>query len=193
MASTKVSPSPPASSIIRGIRLALRAVRSIPGKRAFKQPDRGFAALVSQHYAHDVEAAGGMPIAFQSPYITLGDRQDVQFLGGIDCHLRRHEAALCLGLDLNETEYATVPSDQIDFASIVRRAEVLRDNAIALIPEMEVGFHLSAAGGREMLRFLPAEMMRRIIQGTGDESGEPEHKLSTVNKALNLNCSSTNQ
>ena len=135
----------------------------------------GLPLVVSQHDADDIKSTSGTPITRQSPDVAPRDRQDVQPFVGINCHLRRHEARLRVGLDFDEAKYAMVPSDQVDLASVVRRAEVLRDNTIALVPKIEVGFHLAAASGHEMFGRRLAEMAGRISK---------ERATSRVNQSI---------
>lgn len=90
-----------------------------------------------------------------------------------------------VGLNFDEAEHAVVPSDQFDLASIVGCAEVLRDDALTLIPKMKVGLRFAAPGGDEVLRLDRAKIAGDGIQGTNDELGEPEHDRSTVNIPLN--------
>jgi hypothetical protein len=60
-----------------------------------------------------------------------------------------------MGLHLDEAEHASVPSNQIDFAPVVWRVKVLRDDAITLIQQVKVSLHLTAARSRKMFWLLP--------------------------------------
>jgi hypothetical protein len=157
---------PPTVPLKRAMTLTLRMTARLPRVRSFIQPDCELAVFISQYDADNVEAASGSSIARQAPHVTLRDRQDVHFLGGIDGHLRRGEARVRLRLHFDEAQYAMVPSNQIDLAPVVRRAEVLGDDAIALVPEMEVSFHLATAGSHKMLRLRLSKMASGGVQRT---------------------------
>lgn len=80
-----------------------------------------------------------------------------------------------VGFYLNEAKDAAVPSNQVNLAPILRSAEILRDDAVALVPQVKVGFRLTTASDSEMLRFGLAQPARGRIQRTYDELGEPVH------------------
>jgi len=95
---------------------------------------------------------------------------------------RRHQPGLGVGLHLDEAEDTMIPCDQIDLSPVLWRAKILSDDAITSFAEIEVGFHFAATGDPKMFGFLLAKAAGDCVQGTHDESGEPEHSIQTGNK-----------
>lgn len=157
------------------MKFGLSATTRRPGECFLVKPDGRIAIFVSQHHADDVESASSGFIATQPLHIASCDRNDVQLLGCIDGHLRRHEAWVRMCLHFYEAKYASVPSDQVDLTSTMGRTEVLRDDTIALVSEVEVRFHLAATGRDKVLRIFSAKTPGRNVQEPRDESSEVEH------------------
>jgi len=62
------------------------------------------------------------------------------------------EVFVFAGLDLDKYQFIAVPRDKIDFAPTFARAEITRDDAIALVVQMAVGRVFSTPAGTQMLR-----------------------------------------
>lgn len=71
-------------------------------------------------------------------------------LGGVNRRLWRHQACLRVSFDLDEAEHTLVPSNHVDFAVIVRCAEILGHDAIPQAAQVKVSFHFTTVGSLQV-------------------------------------------
>ena len=168
---------PPAPSFTDRVRLASRQVRGLPRKRTLVQLNDRSVPVVSENNADYIEPAHRRTVGSQSPHVTAGNRADVLLLGRVDSGLRRHQPSLGVGLDLHEAENTFVPTNHVDFAMVVWRAEVPRHNAVPQASKVKVGFGFTPTRGLQMFGRGPAQVAGSFAEGAGDKSREPDHKL----------------
>ena len=80
-------------------------------------------------------------------------------------------------LYFHEAKYAFVPTDDVDFAVVLCRAEILGNDAITEAAKVKVSLHFAAARGLEMSGLRLAEILRGRSQGASEQSNEPKHEV----------------
>jgi len=94
----------------------------------------------------------------------------VRLLGRIHRGFRRQQALADPRLDLDEAEHFPVPAYKVDFAMIVRNAEVAGDDPVALAAKKQVGLGFSLAARMQVRGPLSWDDTLDCLKCSGDRS-----------------------
>jgi hypothetical protein len=89
------------------------------------------------------------------------------------------------GLYLDKAQHSVVPTHQIEFALVPRRAEVAGHDYILMLPQVEIGEFLAVAPGAEVICFGGGRQDR--VEDADDGLGQESHGSSLIER-LAVRC-----
>ena len=106
----------------------------------------------------------------------------------------------CPSLNFNKTKHISIPANQVDFASILRRTKIARHDHIAQLPQMEERFLFAIRTGAEVSRprIRRQDSLTNPIQPANDRSRDYGRKHSgnrsfTLSRGRNFRCDFTHK
>ena len=151
----------------------------VPTEGTLMDGDLRFAFSL-QNNADNVEAAGRRLDARKATNIPARNRYDVPSLASINGRHRWRKPAVGSGFDFNEAKNAVVPSNQINFAPVIRYAKVCGNDPVPQASQVQVRFNFTAFTGQQMFRQAHRQVPAGELQTAHDELGQPHHGASSV-------------